>query len=521
MTAGTLEELEAGLNRLGPLVNFPWHTQQQFALASATNVVVVLGGNRSGKTQSALGIISRVVRREGPVYRRLRLPEHRPLKIWVAPQTGEKYDSNWERRLHDEVFGGIKHDYVSSPHPVFTWDDVCATGNTLWGKSQDQGFLAFESDDVDLIVFDEEPKDMRLYTSSEQRLGTTNGVIVLAFTPLLGMSWTHGAFYVPTVKDEHKVTDRVWKRGNQITVIQMGMADNPAAVAGGGVARLQNNPAITQAEKNTRLYGQYGFAEGLIFPQFADLYADNDSCPYLLDELPRNRSYNWLLTCDPNKRHGGLLTAFDHEQNRYYVAEHYAESLPDGKHAAAYFQMLAPFKLVPGRDVGVYADPGGAGAQAIINLGESGLYAQPVPKDPGSVIASIKRLRSAAWLDPNHPHPVTRTKGAPHVYFLRSLQSQWTLDGVDYNESRLMWEFRQYRQKEAPAPPDTPIKEKDDVVDPARYVELVRPFAPEYHDPTKGLEREALDPLSRKATDEFEELVKRQTKPQQNTERFW
>lgn len=510
-----LAELESGLTRLGPLVNFPWHQQQQFALASATNAIVILGGNQSGKTTAGAGIVSRLVRREGPVYRRLRNPESRPLKIWVSPQTLEKYTSNWEDRLLHDVFAGMKTDYVRSPHPVFTWDDACAAGNTVWGKSQDQGFLSFESDVVDLVVFDEEPGDRRLVTSATQRLATTNGVLALAFTPLLGLTWTHGAYFVPVVREEYLVAPRVWKRGNLITVIQMGMADNPAAVAGGGVARIQNDPTMTQAEKNTRLYGQYGFAEGLIFPQFADLYADNDRTPYLLDELPRGRPYNWVLTCDPNKRHGGLLTAIDHEGNRFYVAEHYAESLPDSKHAEAYFRMMKPFKLRPGRDVGVYADPGGAGAQAIINLGEVGLYAQPVPKDAGSVAASIKRLRSAAWLDPQHAHPVTGVKGAPHVYFLRSLKSQWRLDGVDYDESRLMWEMRQYRQKES-APPDTPIKDKDDLVDPARYVEIVRPFAPAYEDTTGREEREKLDTLSRKAADEFDDMVKRATKPKRS-----
>lgn len=248
---------------------------------------MVLGGSQSGKSTAAAGIIARVVRREGPIYRRLRAPEGRALKIWVSPQTFEKYKSNWEHRLREEVFGGVpfKYEerapdtglatvatsYVQSPQPVFTWDDDAATGNTLWGKSQDQGFIAFESDVVDLIVFDEEPADRRIVTSAQQRLATTNGVIVLAFTPLLGISWTHGAYYVPTHRPEYWLADRVWKRGNAVTLIQMGQADNPASVAGGGVARLQADPSIGEAERNTRLFGDYGFSEGLIFPQFATL----------------------------------------------------------------------------------------------------------------------------------------------------------------------------------------------------------------------------------------------------------
>ncbi len=271
LTSDESAQLARDLDYLGLLVNFPWHRQQQFALASATNTTVILGGNRSGKSQAALGIVSRLVRREGPIYRRLMAPDGRALKLWVSPQTLEKYISLWEPRLIGQVFNGMKYRYVQSPHHVFTWDDAHASGNTLWAKSQEQGFMAFESDEVDHVTFDEEPADKRLYTSAQQRLATTNGVITFAFTPLLGMSWTHGSFYAPLVKDEYKRADRVWQKGNAITLIQMGMQDNPSAVKGGGVARLRDDPGISEAEKQTRLFGSYGYAEGLIFPQFAGL----------------------------------------------------------------------------------------------------------------------------------------------------------------------------------------------------------------------------------------------------------
>jgi phage terminase large subunit-like protein len=279
LSAAEAQQLARDLDYLGLLVNFPWHVQQQFALAAATNVVDVLGGTQSGKTQVGMGIVSRLVRREGPIYRRLKDPESRPLKTWVSPQTFEKYKSNWEPRLIGQVFHGLQYEYVQSPQPVFRWHDAVtkrlgAGPNELWGKAQEQGFMAFESDVVDLIVMDEEPADKRIHTSSVQRFATTNGVLVYTFTPLKGMTWTHGMFYVPTVKDEYKVADRVWRHGNAITLIQMGMADNPASVAGGGVARLQQDPGITQAEKNTRLYGHYGYAEGLIFKEFADLFVE-------------------------------------------------------------------------------------------------------------------------------------------------------------------------------------------------------------------------------------------------------
>lgn len=147
---------------------------------------------------------------------------------------------------------------------------------------------------------------------------------MFAFTPLLGLSWTYSAFYLPTVKPEYQAGDRLWRRPPHITV-QMGMADNPAAVAGGGVARILGDPSMSEAEKQTRLFGKYGFAEGLLFPEPAGLAADREDSPYLLPSLPNDRTFSWVFTCDPNKRHGALLTAIDHEGNWYACAEHYAE----------------------------------------------------------------------------------------------------------------------------------------------------------------------------------------------------
>ena len=232
--------------------------------------------------------------------------------------------------------------------------------------------------------------------------------------------------------------------------------------------------------------------------------------PYLIEKLPPKGVYSWILTCDPNKRHGGLLTAIDHQGNRFYVAEHYLEGEPDRVHAAAYHLMLKRRKLRT-QDVAMYADPGGAGAQAIVNLSDHGIYCQAVKKDAGSVKASIELIRRAATPDPVHKHPLTGKCPAPYTYFLESLHSDWEADGVQFRESRLMWELRQYRQKPK-MPPDTPLKEKDDVVDCMRYVELVRPFTPAPADTRLSDEREALDPSSRRAAEEYDRMVARVTR---------
>lgn len=524
-----LTTLDADLQRLGPLVSYPWHIQQQFALAASTDVVVVGGGTQSGKSQCGSGIVSRLVRREGPIYRRLlnsgKPIDRRAMKIWVAPQTLDKFKSNWESRLLHEVFAGMEYHYTQSPFPVIRWHDEVTTRlnlppNEVWSRSHDQGFLAFESDVVDLVLFDEEPTDKRIWTSARLRGTTVNGVVVFTYTPINGMTWTYDDFYAATVKDAYRVADRVWKRGRALTYIQMGMADNPTAVAGGGVDRILNDPSMTEAEKRTRLYGEYGYTEGLIFPNLAGLTTQSDDI-HLLDQVPRLKKkpddpeekgqpmpLSWVLAADPNKRHGGVLVGFDPFGNQYVCDEHYADSLPDSLHAQAYKDILKKWDITPD-EVLMGADPGGAGAQAIINLLDHGLGFQAVPKDAGSVAASIQLLRRLLYVDPAHAHPGTGKLGAPRLYFLRSLKSQWREDGVEHNESRLLYELRQYRQKEG-KPPDTPIKERDDVCDPLRYVQLLRPWTPEIDAPEEAERKEAiskLDPLSRRVEDEFEQMV--------------
>jgi hypothetical protein len=170
--------------------------------------------------------------------------------------------------------------------------------------------------------------------------------------------------------------------------------------------------------------------------------------------------------------------------------------------------MLAEFR-VREDDVQAFADPGGAGAQAIINLAEVGFFAQPVPKDPGSVAASIKRVRRLASIDRTNAHPVTGELGAPHLYFLRTLRSQWQTAGHKYDESRLFWELRQYRQKPETAP-DTPIKKFDDVVDPLRYLQLAHVEGAEFTVFDQAvMERAKLDPVSRKEAEQYDAMVKR------------
>ena len=67
-----LVALNAALDRLAPVYGFPWHAKQLVALRESPDVLCIPAGNRGGKTEVAAGIVGRLVRREGPIYNRLK-----------------------------------------------------------------------------------------------------------------------------------------------------------------------------------------------------------------------------------------------------------------------------------------------------------------------------------------------------------------------------------------------------------------------------------------------------------------
>ena len=66
-------------------------------------------------------------------------------------------------------------------------------------RSYDQGREAFQGDEHDVIWLDEEPP-MAVYVECLLRTMTTNGIVMLTFTPLLGWSDVVKAFLKPEVE---------------------------------------------------------------------------------------------------------------------------------------------------------------------------------------------------------------------------------------------------------------------------------------------------------------------------------
>jgi phage terminase large subunit-like protein len=376
-------------------------------------------------------------------------------------------------------------------------------GDTLYGKTQEQALLQFESSEVDIVWFDEIPTDESIFNSCLLRLRVTHGIIILTYTPLMGLDWTFQRFWKLLVKQGRAIkdSDRAWyhapEKGRGVVVVQTGTRDNP--VARDYADEIEADPEMSDAEKAARLYGIYGFAEGALLPRLSGLDLESPSGwqkYYVLDNLPGATIHEggsrrrlpggiaeWSLWADPNKSFGTVLWARDYDDNMIAVDYHLEEGWADLQHVEALREILAELGLNEAH-VAKYADYGGAGAHSIVNLAFHGMAFNNVEKGPGSVSRSIKRLRGRTFFDPNHSHPLlgplTEEEhgivGAPRIYFYRPRLLKELADALTGRVSmrcELLSQLSQARQTDdVKKPPDTPhkdVKDKLDLFDCSRY----------------------------------------------------
>jgi hypothetical protein len=502
---------------------FPWHRIQTWILDSPAlvdkpvRVILVAGGNRGGKTKVGMGMYSQVIRRESPINDQLLMQDpltgqirvkgpRDPLNIWVAPPTLEKARLDWlnpsdqmglfywqgDRHVH---FRQSPDTVLFSRPPGYTENEIGKGPEAHLGlcdktvmKSQDQSVLSFESSAVDMCIFDEEVQDVKKWNSVLLRLATNNGVVLMSYTPLHGLTWSYDRYWAPLVAGgrAEMIEDRCWihepTKGSVIICAQFGSADNPMAAA--YAEEIEGDPGMTDAEKSARLHGEYGYVEGSLVPALSGLDVLSprpDHAVYVVDHLPGQQRdgeklpgqiFQYFLVTDPNKSYGGILGGLDAQGNVYLIAEHLEQDWPDRRHLEAFREMERRFAKGPVRRI---ADPGSAGAHSIINMADLGMVFEAVRKEAGSVGEGVKQIRSMSWIDPNHKHPITGKMGAPRLYFYRpGMVTEYEENGARFRACRTAQQISAARQTDnVDAPPDTPHKSsrsKLDLFDCVRYL---------------------------------------------------
>lgn len=174
--------------------------------------------------------------------------------------------------------------------------------STIGFKSCDQGREKFQGSSLDFVWFDEEPpKD--IYDECRMRVLDKGGDIFGTMTPLKGLTFVHDEIYLNVGK-----SDEVWYEF-------MEWGDNPY-LDKEQVKAL--NDSLSQDLLESRRYGKFKCAEGLVYPEF-------DENVHVIEPINLPKEWQDTISIDPglNNPLSAHWYMVDYDGNVYVVAEHF------------------------------------------------------------------------------------------------------------------------------------------------------------------------------------------------------
>lgn len=264
----------------------------------------------------------------------------RPVVCWVAGETAKDVRDSIQLKLcgpmHDLGVGLIPGDHIDRhtaksgvPDAIDTLYVRHASGklSSITFKSYDQGRESFQAADVDLLWLDEEPP-LSIYTEAVTRTMTTLGLVLLTFTPLLGMSETVLQFLPGgEIAERHDATR---------AVIMATWDDAPHLTDEMKRAMLDTYPAF---QRDARSKGIPQLGAGAIYPV--------PESEFLVDpfEIPPHWPRAFAMDVGWN-RTAVLWGAHDRDtQTLYLYSEHYRGQAEPSVHANS---ILSRGEWIPG-----------------------------------------------------------------------------------------------------------------------------------------------------------------------------
>lgn len=265
---------------------------------------------------------------------------NRPIIAWVAGETAKDVRDSIQLKLCgpvDNLGTGLipgdaigRHTAKGGVPDAFDTiyvKHVSGKMSSLAFKSYDQGRESFQAADVDVLWLDEEPP-LSIYTEAVTRTMTTLGLVMLTFTPLLGLSETVLQFLPGGQIEERRDETRA--------VVMATWDDAPHLTDPMKRAMLETYPAF---QRDARSKGIPQLGSGAIYPiPESEIVVE----PF---DIPSHWPRVYALDVGWN-RTAALWLAHDREtQTVYLYAEHYRGQAEPSVHAAA---IRAKGEWIPG-----------------------------------------------------------------------------------------------------------------------------------------------------------------------------
>lgn len=287
-----------------------------------------MAGNRVGKTETGGGyeLVLHLTGRY-PEWWNGRRFDH-PIHAWAAGDTGKTVREIIQAKLlgphHDHGSGLIPAEYLVKTTPkqgVPEAVDTIYVKHVSGGisacvlKSYDQKRISFQGSEQDVVWLDEEP-DLDIYTECLMRTMTNGGLVMLTFTPLMGMSETVLQFLPGGEIAEHSegsksVTMATWDDAPHLTDLM----------------KSELLASIPPFQRDARSKGIPQLGSGAIYPvPESDFVVPDMQIP---DHWPRA----YALDVGWNKT-AATFAAWDRESDTVYLySEHYRGQAEPSIHA--------------------------------------------------------------------------------------------------------------------------------------------------------------------------------------------
>lgn len=412
------------------LLYIPHPIQNKFH-KSNSRIRAFFGGNRSGKTRSLVQEVIWYATGLHP-YKKIQVP----VSIWVV-----SLDFPSSRDVVEPMFRTlIGSGYLKAWHETNRIIEL-TNGSTISFKSVDSGWEKFQGTAKNLIAFDEEP-EWNVWQECRMRVVSTKGDIIMAMTPLHGMTWVYDEVYEPWLLGTNKDVECFVAR----------MRDNPY-IDTEEITRIETS--FYDEEKEARLEGKFVEFAGLIYKEF-------DKNVHLIKRFPIPSHWVKIRGLDPglNNPTACIWWAVSPEGENFIYDEYYCmdktiKDFATDIKAKSGLQKISYTVIDPSA---CNRNPSHPELKSVREeYSKCGIWTIPGNNDVSYGINAVKELL----------HPSSRT-GRPRLYIFDDLEN------IRRELVRYRWDTFRYHAEEKNLK-ERPKKILDHLMDAMRYIAASNP----------------------------------------------
>lgn len=242
---------------------------------STKRIKAVFGGNRSGKTQSCAAEVAMMARGKHP-WRETRKP---PIQIWVLSENLDTSKTVQRKALLEWIpFNEIARNVWNNTERVIE----LVNGTQIHFKSWTLGYSHLQGRKLDVVWFDEEPKDKQVIDECLMRLIDRRGTMLISCTPQSGFTIL---YYMIVKNDANDPEVAYWKFPTKYNLY----------IPKDEILRMEERYKNDRATYLSRLYGEFTLPTGLVYSGCYDPDVHKLSPERAREIEIRRKSENWRL----------------------------------------------------------------------------------------------------------------------------------------------------------------------------------------------------------------------------------